>query len=85
MSNSLEEKLVVPVAGFGIGKMKNNPEYMVCPEGHYVPYAKWNYAREFDGFKDAMTLQPTYESGLYCLGCNKPYGLSKLNEAPIKA
>ncbi len=58
-----------------------NNEHMICPEGHEVPYEPWNYARDFsDGDIDAMTLEPMFESGLYCHGCKRAYGLSKLKE-----
>lgn len=58
-----------------------NLECKICPENHYVPYATWNVARDFsDGGVDAMTLEPQYESGLYCHQCNKAYGLSKLRD-----
>ena len=54
---------------------------LICPEGHEVPCERWNYARDFsDGDRDAMTLQPLHESGLYCLECDKAYGFSKLKE-----
>ena len=56
-------------------------EYMVCPENHYVSYARYNYAEDFsDGGIDAKTMQPLFESGLYCFACERPYGLSKLRE-----
>jgi len=53
-------------------------EYMLCPKRHHVHYARWNYARDdSDGDKDADR-RPMFESGLYCIGCERPYGLSKL-------
>lgn len=55
--------------------------YKICPENHYVSCETWNYARDFsDGDVDAMTLYPCYESGLYCYGCHRAYGLSKLSD-----
>jgi len=60
-------------------ELESKLESMVCPEGHNVPYARWNYARDFSGNeRDAMTLEPLFESGLYCHACEKAYGLSKL-------
>lgn len=56
-------------------------EYRTCPEGHYVFYTRENYAQDFsDGDVDVMTGMPMYESGLYCFGCKRPYGISKLKD-----
>ena len=54
-------------------------KFLICPEGHAVAYARWNYAKEVTGEKDADGV-PMYEDGLYCISCDKPYGLSKLKE-----
>lgn len=59
----------------------SSPSHMICPEGHVVPYARYNFAVDFsDGGRDAMTLEPLFESGLYCWDCERGYGLSKLRE-----
>lgn len=59
-------------------------DVLICPEGHSVPYARWNYAKELSKTEvDAMTLLPVYESGLYCSKCDKPYGLSKLTKPQV--
>ncbi|MDP3727877.1 MAG: hypothetical protein Q8R18_00325 [bacterium] len=58
-----------------------NLEYLICPKDHNLPFTRDSYARDFsDGDIDVMTLQPMYENGLYCLQCDRPYGLSKLKE-----
>jgi hypothetical protein len=58
-----------------------NLEYKVCPENHKIPVSREYFARDFsDGSVDAMTLQPMFEVGLYCYGCKRAYGLSKLKE-----
>lgn len=60
-------------------------ESMICPGGHYVPCAGWNMARDFsEGGRDAMTLEPLFETGLYCYSCKRAYGLSKLSEPQNK-
>lgn len=60
-------------------------EYMLCPEGHAICYSRGNAARDFsDNEKDAMSLQPMFEWGLFCLGCNRAYGMSKLKEPENK-
>jgi len=60
-------------------------EYIICPENHYVPNTRENFAKDFsDGDRDAMTLQLMFESGLYCLQCNRAYGLSKLKEPEVE-
>jgi hypothetical protein len=56
-------------------------DFRICPEGHFIPYVRWNYARDFsDGDVDSMTMFPMFEVGLYCLGCERAYGISKLDE-----
>ena len=57
---------------------------VICPEGHSIHYTRDNVARAFDGGQDAMTLQPTFEVGFFCIACKKPYGLSELKENPGK-
>ncbi len=60
-------------------------EYMLCPENHSIPYARWNYAQDFsDGDRDVMTGQPMHEPGLFCHSCDKAYGLSKLVDPQSK-
>ncbi len=54
--------------------------HMICPEGHAVPYERWNYAKDSsDNFHDADGV-PMYENGLYCHSCDRAYGLSKLKD-----
>ena len=56
-------------------------EYRLCPKNHPIPRTRENFAKDFsDGERDAMTLQPMFEVGLYCLQCDRAYGLSKLKE-----
>ena len=56
-------------------------EYYIDPKDHPLPFTRENFARDFsDGDRDVMTLQPMYEIGLYCLICNRGYGMSKLRE-----
>lgn len=56
-------------------------DYLLCPEDHTLPFTRDNYARDFsDGDLDAMTMRPMYENGLYCLQCDRPYGISKLKD-----
>ncbi len=56
-------------------------EHLICPEGHPISFSRENFAKDFsDDDVDAMTLQPIYERGLYCLKCDRAYGLSKLRE-----
>jgi len=58
-------------------KAEEKPKY-VCPEGHNVPFEKWNYARDdSDNLRDADGL-PMFEHGLFCIRCDRAYGLSKL-------
>ena len=53
-------------------------EFRICPENHAVPYTRWNYAEDFsDGSVDADGL-PMYENGMWCLSCDRAYGISKL-------
>ena len=55
--------------------------FMLCPEGHTLPATVANYAKDFSGrVVDAVTLQLVFESGLYCVECDRAYGLSKLKE-----
>ncbi len=54
----------------------------ICPQGHNVPYKRWNYAKDdSDNLRDADG-RPMFESGLFCHICNRAYGLSKLVESP---
>ena len=54
-------------------------KYMICPKGHRVSYESWNYEKDFsDGLKDADG-RPMFESGLFCITCNRGYGLTKLS------
>ena len=56
-------------------------EYRICLQNHPVPYAHWNFAKDFSsGDVDVMTRQPMYEPGLYCSQCKQAYGISKLKE-----
>lgn len=55
-------------------------DYFICPEGHGIQMRRENYAKDdSDKLLDADGL-PMYESGLYCSGCDRAYGLSKLKE-----
>ena len=58
---------------------KTKDKFLICPEGHSVAYARWNYGRAFTGKKDSNG-DAEYESGLHCIECNKVYGLSQLKE-----
>jgi hypothetical protein len=61
-----------------------NIEYLVCPEGHGVPYTPRNFAKDdSDGTVDAFGV-PMHEDGLHCYSCDRPYGLSKLTEPRVK-
>ena len=58
-------------------------ELRICPQGHSVPWASWNYAKDdSDGLVDADGV-PMYEDGLYCYGCGRAYGISKLRERSL--
>lgn len=60
--------------------------YMICPQDHAVAKERWNYARDFsDRDVDIMSLEPLFEGGLYCHGCDRAYGLSKLRNPPIES
>lgn len=60
--------------------IEDKTESMIYPEGHIVSYARWNYAKDFsENLKDANGI-PMFEGGLFCLACNRAYGLSKLRE-----
>ena len=51
-----------------------------CPEGHVVPYERWNFAKDSsDNLRDADG-RLMFEGGLFCHRCDRPYGLSKLTE-----
>ena len=53
-------------------------EYVYCPKGHGIEFSRNNYAKDFsDGEIDA-DCRPMFEQGLYCIGCERPYGLKKL-------
>lgn len=55
-------------------------EYKICPENHHVSYTRDSFAKDFsDGDIDIYGV-PMYEIGLYCLRCQRPYGISKLKE-----
>jgi len=72
----------VPICEKSTRFEKVNLDYLVCPEGHFVPRTRENFAKDFSGgHADAKTLRPMYESGLYCHECDRPYGLSKLKES----
>ena len=61
--------------------MTENLEYMVCPEGHKVPFRTEAFAKDFsDNDRDAVYNLPMSEPGLYCHICDRAYGLSKLKE-----
>jgi len=55
--------------------------YLVCPQSHKVPYARWNFAKDDSEELIDADFRPMYESGLYCLECERAYGLSKLRES----
>lgn len=58
-------------------------EYRICPEKHEVPFTRENYAKDFsEGDVDIYGV-PMYEVGLYCFGCQRPYGVSKLKEPKV--
>lgn len=61
-----------------------NLKYMVCPEGHAVPYDRYNFAKDFSDEKIDADFMPMFEVGLYCYQCNRPYGLSKLKDPETK-
>jgi len=58
---------------------KTKSKFLICPEGHNIAYVRENYARVFTREKDSAG-DAVFESGLYCIACNKAYGLSKLKE-----
>lgn len=64
---------------------KDENKYLLCPQNHYVPFRAWNCAKDVsDNLFDADGV-PMFESGLYCLGCERAYGLSKLRCAVIES
>ena len=62
-----------------------NLEYLICPKDHTISITRNNFANDFsDNEIDAMTLQPVFERGYYCLQCDQAYGLSKLKNPQSK-
>lgn len=62
------------------GCVNDDLEYRLCPQGHDVPYASWNYAKDdSEGLVDADGV-PMYEDGLHCYGCKRAYGITQLRE-----
>jgi uncharacterized protein YbaR (Trm112 family) len=57
--------------------MKEDLEFMVCPEGHSIARIPSNFGREYTGEHNA-DMEEVFEGGLYCHGCDKVYGLTKL-------
>lgn len=52
----------------------------VCPKGHIIPWLPELYAKDnSDNLRDADG-RPMYENGLWCHGCDRAYGLSKLRD-----
>ena len=61
-------------------KSDKRPEFRICPEGHLVPYERWNYAKDTsDNLRDADGVL-MYKDGLWCPTCDRAYGLSKLRK-----
>ncbi len=50
-----------------------------CPEGHFVPGERWNFAKEDLEERDADGRR-MFERGVFCHQCDRAYGLSKLEE-----
>ena len=50
-----------------------------CPQGHGIRGSRENFGYEPSEERDADG-RPMVESGLFCLGCQRVYGLSKLFE-----
>ena len=55
------------------------PRY-TCPEGHYVPYERWNVGEDYSENLRNQNGEPVFEIGLICNECKRAYGLSKLIE-----
>jgi len=58
--------------------MKEDLEFMVCPEGHSIAKIPSNFGREHCVGEVDANMNALFEGGLYCHGCDKVYGLSKL-------
>ena len=62
-------------------EVEEKPKYY-CPRGHEVHYERYNYAKDdLDNLRDADG-RPMFEGGLFCYGCDRAYGLSKLVKSP---
>lgn len=55
----------------------------ICPHGHRIPWLSELYAKDTsDNAVDADGV-PMYEDGLWCHGCDRAYGLSKLRNPSV--
>ncbi|MBS3112862.1 hypothetical protein J4418_02170 [Candidatus Woesearchaeota archaeon] len=60
-----------------IDKKIEKLEKWYCPKRHQVAFTTTNYDKDWsEGLIDADGL-PMYEDGLYCMDCQKIYGISK--------
>jgi len=57
---------------------------MVCPENHPVSVTRENFAKDYSEDLVDAYFRPMHESGLFCLECDRAYGLSKLKEPEIE-
>lgn len=61
-----------------MSKTEEKQDVYKCPEGHSIAAIRENYARDYSNETRDSDGEPQYESGLWCLNCNKAYGLSRL-------
>jgi hypothetical protein len=63
---------------FLMAQTETKPEIYLCPKGHPIYSIPENYAGDDSDNSIDSSGELQFESGLFCLGCKRPYGLSKL-------